>query len=83
VNILAANTKANDKVTLKDRWQWIKDYVSSTYNELKKVHWPTRNELIGYTAVVLFTVIMLALVIWLIDSVLGLGLQALFKAFGK
>lgn len=79
---MVANAK-NDKVTPKDRWQWIKDYVSNTYNELKKVHWPTRNQLIAYTAVVLFTVLFIAIVIWLFDSALGKGMEALFKAVGK
>lgn len=79
---MAANSK-KDKVTLKDRWVWLKEYASNTYNELKKVHWPTRNQIMGYTAVVLVTVIFIALIIWLFDSVLGTGMEALFKAVGK
>jgi len=79
---LAANAK-KDKVTLKDRWLWLKEYVSNTYNELKKVHWPTRNQLIGYTAVVLFTVFLVSMIIWVFDSFLGKAMEALFSAVGK
>lgn len=79
---MAANAKS-DKVTIKDRLLWLKEYVSNTYNELKKVHWPTRNQLIGYTAVVLLTVLFVALIIWLFDSALGKGMELLFNAVGK
>lgn len=79
---MAANAK-KDKVTLKDRWLWLKEYVSNTYNELKKVHWPTRNQIIGYTAVVLFTVLLVSMIIWVFDSVLGKGMEALFNLVGK
>ncbi|MGE5453721.1 MAG: preprotein translocase subunit SecE [Methylocystaceae bacterium] len=79
---MAANAK-KDKVTLKDRWLWLKEYVSYTSNELKKVHWPTRNQLIGYTAVVLFTVLLVSMIIWVFDSTLGKGMELLFKAVGK
>ena len=44
--------------------------------ELKKVVWPTRNELGAYTAVVLATCAAFALVFWGVDS----GVLAAIKA---
>ena len=40
-------------------------------NELKKVHWPTKKELITYTEVVIATVAIIAAGIWVIDSVIS------------
>ena len=36
--------------------------------ELKKVHWPTRKELINYTTTVLITVTVIAVLIYLLDK---------------
>jgi preprotein translocase subunit SecE len=80
---LAANSRADDKVTLKDRWEAIKGYFRGTYFELKKVHWPDRRQLVIYTGVVLFTVVTIALLIWLLDSGLGKAMELLFNVFGK
>lgn len=43
----------------------------ASLNELKKVHWPTKKELITYTNVVLVTVVVIAALIWIVDSVVG------------
>ena len=66
---------------LKLRWQNAKQYFISVYNELKKVHWPNRQQLVGYTGVVLVSVAFVALIIWLFDSGLSFLLQKLFQAF--
>lgn len=36
--------------------------------ELKKVHWPTKNELGNYTTTVLITVTVIAVLIYLLDQ---------------
>ena len=43
----------------------------ASMNELKKVHWPTKKELITYTNVVLVTVVLIAALIWIVDSIVG------------
>ena len=43
----------------------------ASLNELKKVHWPTKQELITYTEVVLVTVVIIAAMIWVVDSIVG------------
>ncbi|MFA6808011.1 MAG: preprotein translocase subunit SecE [Eubacteriales bacterium] len=43
-------------------------YIREVWNELKKVHWPTRQQLLTYTAVVFVTVAIVALLIWVVDS---------------
>lgn len=43
-------------------------FFREVWNELKKVHWPTRNQLLVYTGVVLVSVAIIALLIWIVDS---------------
>ena len=43
----------------------------ASLNELKKVHWPKKKELITYTNVVLVTVVIIAALIWIVDSIVG------------
>ena len=43
-------------------------FMRETKVELKKVTWPTKQELIANTAVVLIAVVICAALIWVIDS---------------
>lgn len=49
----------------------VKRSSRASLNELKKVHWPTKKELITYTEVVIATVAIIAAGIWVIDSVIS------------
>lgn len=53
----------------------IKKFLKGSWSELKKVHWPGRQQLIAYTGVVLVSVTFVALLIFAIDSILGKLLQ--------
>lgn len=72
---------AKKRVTLANRWENTKNYFISVYNELKKVYWPGRTQLVAYTGVVLFAVVLVALIIWLFDKGLSFVLELIFKAF--
>ncbi|GJM43352.1 MAG: hypothetical protein DHS20C21_01940 [Gemmatimonadota bacterium] len=50
-------------------------FVSDVIVEMKKVSWPTRNELRGSTMVVIVTVIIIAIFIGIVDRILSLGLE--------
>jgi len=54
----------------------IKGFFKGVFAELKKVHWPTRKQLITYTGVVIFAVLIMAVVIsafdWIITGLLSL-----------
>ncbi|MGI5879608.1 MAG: preprotein translocase subunit SecE [Syntrophomonadaceae bacterium] len=76
-----SNVPAKNEITLKTRWDNIVEYFRSVYNELKKVHWPDRTQLIAYTGVVLFAVTLMALILWVFDSGLSFLLKQLFDAF--
>jgi preprotein translocase subunit SecE len=53
----------------------IKKFVNDVVVEMKKVSWPTRNELRGSTTVVIVTVIIIAIFIGIVDRILSLGLE--------
>ncbi|MFZ5942515.1 MAG: preprotein translocase subunit SecE [Bacillota bacterium] len=55
----------------------IKRYVKGSWNELKKVHWPNRSELVTYTSVVLVAVVIVSAMIWVVDSALSFVLELL------
>jgi preprotein translocase subunit SecE len=54
-----------------------KRFFRGVWAELKKVVWPSRKELVAYTAVVLVSVAFVALLIWIVDSALSLVLELL------
>ncbi|MEN6349525.1 MAG: preprotein translocase subunit SecE [Syntrophomonas sp.] len=68
-------------LNIKGRWENAKQYLINVYSELKKVHWPGRQQMMAYTGVVLFSVTLVALIIWLFDSGLSFLLEKLFNAF--
>lgn len=41
------------------------------YNEVKRVHWPTRKEAMQMTGIVFVFVILMAIFLWLVDKALG------------
>lgn len=48
-----------------------RDFFEDVLKELKKVHWPTRREIVIYTVVVLVAVAMVGVIIWIFDSILS------------
>ncbi len=54
-----------------NRLENAKSFFRGVLNELKKVHWPSRRETVIYTAVVLVSVVFVAVLIWIFDSILG------------
>ena len=44
------------------------EYFKGVRTEMKKVVWPTRKELVSYTAVVVMTCAVFALGFWLVDT---------------
>jgi len=54
--------------TEKGRNTWI--FMRASHTEVKKVVWPTRQETIQTTGVVLMMVMLVALIIWFLDTIL-------------
>jgi len=57
----------------------IKEFLKDVRKEMKKVSWPSQQELIDYTIVVVVFTILLAVFIFLIDHVYSTVLEAIYK----
>ncbi|MFC1807049.1 preprotein translocase subunit SecE [Candidatus Omnitrophota bacterium] len=57
----------------------VKSFVTEVTVELKKVSWPTRNELIGSTAVVIIGVFVMALYIGICDFVFSKSVHFILR----
>ncbi|MGB5822899.1 MAG: preprotein translocase subunit SecE [Proteocatella sp.] len=57
-------TEANKKFSLGK-------FLSEVRAEMKKVHWPTKKEMLSYTTTVILTVVVIAVFIYGIDSSFG------------
>jgi len=56
----------------------LKRFLKEVVAELRKVTWPTKDELIGSTIVVIVVSLVVAIFIGIVDRILGFGVQALF-----
>lgn len=56
-----------------------RQFFTGVWQELKKVHWPSRREVIVYTGVVLVVVTIVMLIIWIADSVYSQILRLIIK----
>ncbi|MCL5677503.1 MAG: preprotein translocase subunit SecE [Firmicutes bacterium] len=64
---------------LKASYERMVKFFQDTRAELRRVIWPTRRETIVYTSVVIVAVVVFGAVIWGVDNVLSLGLQAVLR----
>jgi preprotein translocase subunit SecE len=65
--------------------QWVsstKEFFRDTQAEMKKVTWPTRNEVVGTTGVVIVATLIFALFLWGCDLVFFKAIDYLFTTFG-
>lgn len=57
----------------------VTNFLSETKVELKKVTWPTKQELIANTIVVLIAVVLCAGLIWVIDTFFSVLFMAILR----
>lgn len=65
------------EMALQNSTSKVKRFVREVRAEMKKVSWPTRQELIAYTGVVFVSVVLVSALIWVIDG----GLSLLLRVF--
>ncbi|MCL2043706.1 MAG: preprotein translocase subunit SecE [Treponema sp.] len=56
----------------------IVQFIKESYAELRKVIWPSRDDVISSVKVVIISTIIIAAILGLIDVLLLLGIRALF-----
>lgn len=62
-----------------ERMDDVKSFLTGSKAELKKVHWPNRQQLVAYTGVVLVAVLIMSILVWVVDSGLSRLLQVLIN----
>ena len=67
---------------MKDWWSNAKEFLTETRSEMKKVSFPTRDEVVGTTIVVIVTSFIFAAFLFLADQLIVLGYQGLVKVLG-
>jgi preprotein translocase subunit SecE len=56
----------------------IVQFVKESYAELKKVIWPGRDEVINSVKIVIISTVIVAMVLWLVDVLLSIGIRNIF-----
>ena len=79
-----ADEKNESAVVAKPKQWWLstREFFRDTTGEMKKVTWPTRNEIVGTTTVVIVATIVFALFLWGCDLVFYKAIDFLFTRFG-
>ncbi len=60
----------------------VKQYIKDTMGELRKMSWPTKDELIGSTIVTVVVSVIISVFIGAVDRILVLLMQAIFGGGG-
>jgi preprotein translocase subunit SecE len=53
-------------------------FIKESYAELRKVIWPSRDDVVGSVKVVIVSTAIIAAILGLVDVILLLGVQAIF-----
>jgi len=62
--------------------QETREFLHETRAEMKKVTWPTRDDVVSTTGVVIATVFFFGVFLWLVDLGVNNGVQYIFHKFG-
>ena len=58
----------------------ITNYLKGVRAEVARVSWPSRNEIISLTALILLLVVLVTLYIWGVDGILGTMVKVLVRS---
>jgi preprotein translocase subunit SecE len=72
----------NPAESIKTWAQNAKQFYADVRSEMKKVSWPSRQEVIGTTIVVIVAVFFFGLYLGAVDQLLGLGMSWVLRHFG-
>ena len=72
-------TEATKQTKKAFNFSGIVKYFKEVRAEIKKVVWPTPKQIANNTMVVIAAIIIVGIVIWIVDTGLGFGLQTIIK----
>jgi preprotein translocase subunit SecE len=68
---------------MKDWWKKSTEFLGEVRSEMKKVTFPTRDEVVGTTIVVVVTSFIFAAYLWVADFLIQEGYVGIIKVFGS
>jgi preprotein translocase subunit SecE len=71
----------NPQESIKEWTQSAKQFYADVRSEMKKVSWPSRQEVVGTTIVVVVAVFFFGLYLGLVDYILAMGLDRVLRYF--
>ena len=80
---LAVTEQPTDIQQLKTQPARLREFLKDVRSEMRKVISPTRAEVQATTTVVLITVFMFAAYFWLVDTIIGKGIESLLHSLTK
>jgi preprotein translocase subunit SecE len=63
-------------------WKKARTFFAEVATEVKKCSFPSRDEVVGTTVVVLITSVVFSIFLWIADIVIIKGYEGLLKVFG-
>ena len=64
-------------------WTKSRTFLGEVNSEMKKVSYPSRDEVVGTTVVVIVTSFVFAIFLWVADLLIIRGYEGLFRALGS
>jgi preprotein translocase subunit SecE len=58
---------------------WITEYINNVVAEMRKVSWPSRDELISSTLITLVATIIISAFIFIADQVISTSLEVIYQ----
>ncbi len=80
-NANAAKKKVRTEKQKKKRMDAVMRYINETKSEFKKIVWPTREVVTRNTIVVLAMILLVGVLIWCLDSLSTMGINAILKNY--
>ncbi len=68
---------------MKDLWKNLTTFLSETRSEMKKVTFPSQQEVVTTTVVVIITSFVFAVYLWLTDMVIVKAYEGIYKVLGS
>jgi preprotein translocase subunit SecE len=81
---MAPEVERDNAVVAKPKQWWLstKEFFRDTNSEMQKVTWPSKNEVVGTTVVVIVATLVFAIFLWGCDLVFYKAIDFLFTRFG-
>ena len=67
---------------MKDLWPKTKEFIEDVKSEMKKVSWPSRDEVVGTTTVVIIATFIFGFFLYAADVVFYKLIEQIYKVFG-